>query len=140
MKKKTYFSALNYDYTKQPREENHLPSLTVPDQSLTIPEILKRYASGRSIDVAVFDDYQGEADNLTGVDIRTMDMQEVHELLTITKNNLAKLQQEDSLRRKKEYDEKLEQSIIAKFKVRTEAGKPSEQQTPSQFIQPKLPL
>ncbi|WNK13080.1 MAG: hypothetical protein [Microvirus sp.] len=139
MKKVTFKSCLNYDYTKELREQNNGESQTVPDQALTIPEVLKRYASGRPLDVAVYDDYQGDAEHLTGVDIRTMDIEEVHELLTITKTNLQKLQDETNIRRKKEYDEKLEESIIAKFKARQEADKPSEQQ-PSHFIQPKLPL
>jgi len=140
MKKKTYYSVLNYDHKTQPREKNEMESCTVPDQALTIPEILKRYASGRSVDVAVYDDYQGDAEHLTGVDIRTMDMEEVRELLDITKQNLLRLQQEENKRRQDAYDKKLEESTIAKYKARQEAEKPSEQQQPPQFLQPKLPL
>jgi len=39
-------SILNYDYTKHKGENNISPSLTVPDATMNIREIVKRYAQG----------------------------------------------------------------------------------------------
>ena len=140
MKKKTYYSMLNYDHTKQPKEANNGESDVKPNQTLTIPEILRRFASGRSIDVPIYDDYQGDGEHLTGVDIRTMDLEEIHQLLEVTRQNINNLKLETDRRRKIQQDEDLEKSIIAKFKARQEAEKPQEDNTNPQFIQPKLPI
>ena len=103
-----------------------LPHATKPDMALTISEILKRYSSGRSVNVPVYDEYSGDDDNLTGIDIRTLDMVEVQEMLARVNDSRQKLILEQSRRRKQEADEKLEASIIAKYKARMEAEKPVE--------------
>ena len=94
--------------------------------ALTISEILKRYASGRSVNVPVYDEYSGDDESLTGVDIRTLDMVEVQEMLSRVNESREKLILEQSRRRKVEADAKLEASIIAKYKARIEADKPVE--------------
>ena len=116
-----------YNYTVDalaPTVTTNLPHVTKPDMALTISEILKRYASGRSVNVPVYDEYSGDDDNLTGIDIRTLDMVEVQEMLSRVNESRDKLILEQSRRRKIAADEKLEASIIAKYKARLEAEKP----------------
>lgn len=118
-----------YNYTVDalaPTVTTNLPHATKPDMALTISEILKRYSSGRSVTVPVYDEYSGDDDNLTGVDIRTLDMVEVQEMLARVNDSREKLILEQSRRRKLEADEKLEASIIAKYKARMDAEKPVE--------------
>jgi len=114
--------------------------MTVPDQSLTIPEILKRYASGRPINVKQYDEYTGDDDNQTGVDIRTMDISEVHDLFNVTKANLQKLQTEKNQRLADERAADLEKSIIAKYEARRAAHKDQPEVESAKFIQLDLPI
>jgi len=46
----------NYDLEARFEPLNDEPSMTVPDQSLTVRDILKRYANGQPLDVHSFDD------------------------------------------------------------------------------------
>lgn len=126
-KKLVFRTPYNYtDHVFDLTVTTNLPHATKPDMALTISEILKRYSSGRSVNVPVNDEYSGDDDNLTGVDIRTLDMVEVQEMLARVNDSREKLILEQSRRRKKEADEKLEASIIAKYKARMEAEKPVE--------------
>jgi hypothetical protein len=72
MKKTNFRSSINYDHTTEKYESTELESETVPDQSLTIPEMIKRHASGRPINVKVYDEYDGGGDDLTGVEYHTI--------------------------------------------------------------------
>ena len=128
MKKNLVFRT-PYNYTVDalaPTVTTNLPHATKPDMALTISEILKRYSSGRSVNVPVYDEYSGDDENLTGIDIRTLDMVEVQEMLSRVNESREKLILEQSRRRKLAADEKLEASIIAKYKARLEAEKPVE--------------
>lgn len=52
-------NTLNYDHTKVIGEVNLYPSLTVPDQALSLAEIIRRFASGIPMDIGkipVFDE------------------------------------------------------------------------------------
>lgn len=57
MKFKTPYNAHEF---KTQMERNHLPSLTIPDQSFTIKEILDRFARGLSFNGAKVPVYNGE--------------------------------------------------------------------------------
>lgn len=48
--KRKFTVASNYDYTKEPGELNSQPSVTVPDQSMSIREIMDRFARGLPLD------------------------------------------------------------------------------------------
>lgn len=67
----------NAKYFQDPGELNALPSMTVPDQSLSVREILQRHASGYPMTVAVpfFNGEDGEY-----IDPRTLDISERVEL------------------------------------------------------------
>lgn len=61
-------------------EINSLPSMTIPDQTMSIPEILRRFASGLPLQGNKNPIYDGEDDILEGIDPRTLDISEIHEL------------------------------------------------------------
>lgn len=138
MKKTTFNSSINYDHTKQYATKFTLPSETIPDKSLTIPEMLKRFASGRKVDVKIYDDYDGGGDHLTGVDIRTLDITEVHDLVAKSNDAIIKLQGEADRRRKLKQDAELEASIIKKYEARRQENIPPVEKPV--FIQPIIPF
>lgn len=72
-----------------PGEVNTMPSLTVPDQALTIQEILLRYASGTLPNIVIGEEYNEDMPDLRGLDY-------------VERANLAKenLQQVSDLRAK----------------------------------------
>lgn len=57
-------------------EINNQPSLTVPDQTMTIKQILDRYARGIPFDNAKIPIYDGEDDVLEGINWQSMDLTE----------------------------------------------------------------
>jgi len=122
-------------------EHSELPGLTIPDRSLTIPEIIARYTSGRSLNVKVYDEYTGDHDHLTGVDIRTMDITEIKELVDVTNTNLRSLKSEQDRRRATDQAAALEKSIIEKYEARRRDQLESQKEPPApKFLQPSLPL
>lgn len=138
MKKKIFHSMLNYDHHKQPRSVITEPSMTKPDLALTIPEILNRFTSGRKVDVPIFDDFTGDDPSHTGVDIRTMDISEVHELLKVTRENAQRLQHEANLRHYQKQQEEYEKKVIEKYEQRRQE-KNEPEIPPNKFIQLEIP-
>lgn len=47
---KRFQTIFDYDYKEQPGERNTLPSLTVPNQSLTVLEMVARHQGGLDVD------------------------------------------------------------------------------------------
>ncbi|WP_373755077.1 hypothetical protein [Jeotgalibaca porci] len=72
------------------KEENHLPSMTVPDQAMSIEEILVRFASGTLPDVMHNIEYSDDMPDLRGLDIsELMDMKkQAQEDTTYLENEL----------------------------------------------------
>jgi hypothetical protein len=66
------------------------PSQTVPDQALTIREILKRYASGQPLGGGKEPLYEGEDGD--GIDPRTLDLAERQELEIAARQELAEIE------------------------------------------------
>lgn len=115
-------------------------SLTTPDMALTIPEIIKRYASGRNVNVQVYDQYDGDMeDKITGVDIRTLDIVQVSELLEKAKLNIETLQSEQRRRVQAEKDAEIEASIIKKYEARKAEVK-EQRKEPPQLVQMEIPI
>lgn len=69
---------LSYDCSLDVGEINTEPSLTVPDQTMSIREIMARYARGLPIDGARVEIWEGEDSDLP--DPRTLDLAERQEL------------------------------------------------------------
>lgn len=78
--KKQFNQATNPKYAKD-YETNLLPSMTIPDQSMSIPEIMRRFAAGLSIDNAKIPLYEGEDGVLDGVNLKTLDISERYALV-----------------------------------------------------------
>lgn len=92
---KKVLNPLNYDPSLFPGEINTQPSLTIPDQTLSLREILDRYASGRPVEGrASYSDFYDE-DNFHP-DPRTLDLEELYQL--------AQKSQEDILEAKGKVD------------------------------------
>lgn len=138
-KPKALVNSLTYDWRSQPGEKTSLPSLTRPDMALTIPEIMQRYASGRSVNLPVYDDFSGDHDHLTGLDLRTLDISEVHDLLEQTRTNLENLNTERNRRSAEAQRAALEKSIIEKHEAR-KSSENVEKLPPPKFIQTSIPI
>lgn len=71
------------NWTNRPQstgEVNTQPSQTLPDQTMSIPEILQRYARGLPITKGKVPIYQGEEDPFKGIDPKRLDLSELHNL------------------------------------------------------------
>ena len=75
-------------------EVNNDPSLTVPDQTMSIKEIMVRYARGIPFDNTKIPIYDGEDDILEGIDWRTLDLSEREEFKTRVSQELFELQRQ----------------------------------------------
>lgn len=98
-------------------EINNLPSKTIPDQAMSIPELIRRYASGLPLGAPKVPMYaeNPEEDLLFGKDFRTLDLSEQHD---IVKNA------------KREYEETI--SRLRNTDKQTERGSKQPEQTPSE--------
>lgn len=74
MKIKTQYNASEF---KKYRESNFSPSKTVPDQSLTVKQLLERFSRGMPLTGELTPVYNGDIDL---PDFNTMDISEIHDL------------------------------------------------------------
>lgn len=89
--KKKVRNSLNYEHTKQRYEKNTMPSQTIPDQSLSVKQILERYTSGRPIGNVYTPIYDGEDFDMP--DPRTLDLAERQELAQEYKDELRDIEE-----------------------------------------------
>lgn len=87
MKKFRIKTPFNYMEFEQDHEVNNEPSLTIPDQTMTIPEILERYARGLPIGGSNENEYYDEDDTLP--DPRTLDLEERFQLADKIRQELS---------------------------------------------------
>lgn len=85
--KRTVRNSLNYDHKKVRYQKFTQPSATIPDQSLSIREILLRHTSGRPIGNVYTPIYDGE--NYDMPDPRTLDLAERQQLAEEYKAEIA---------------------------------------------------
>jgi hypothetical protein len=80
MKIKTPYNAKEF---KDYGEKNSLPSMTIPNQAMSIPEMIRRYASGLPLGGArvPFYDENPEEDLLGGKNWNTLDLSEQNDLI-----------------------------------------------------------
>lgn len=93
---------LNYDHENHIGEINTLPSLTVPDQSMSVQEILDRYARGLPIGgsrVPIFD----EEDDMP--DTTHMDLADIQMLKETYADELQIIEKKRSKRSQKPADD-----------------------------------
>lgn len=84
------------------------PSLTVPDQTMSIRTILEKYARGENFNqkVPIFSD----EDN-SGLDIRRLDISEIHDLKQQNAEEIKKLQEELGNKQKQSAAKKRDEEI-----------------------------
>jgi len=81
-------NSLNYEYQDQKGEVNTLPSMTIPDQTMSIRTIVDRYAKGLPIS-AFTPIYEGE--DFYMPDPKTLDLVDRAELLENVKQEVESL-------------------------------------------------
>lgn len=81
-------TSMNYDFTDVVGEVNNLPSETIPDQSLSIKEILMRFSRGLPIDGQKVPWYD-EEDDLP--DPKTMDLADRQEFAEYARSEAERL-------------------------------------------------
>lgn len=91
------------NYVQEQFEVNDKPSMTIPDQTMSIREILTRYARGLPLGGGQ-DVYYDEEDEMP--DIRTMDLTDIADM------------RDEYLQRKAMYDEKIEKAKSEKTKAK----------------------
>lgn len=93
-----------YDYANhvKDREVNNLPSLTIPDQTMSIPELIRRYAQGLPLGaprVPMYDDVE-VGDLLQGRNWNTLDLTERAEIMKNVSYEVQDIITKESNRRK----------------------------------------
>lgn len=76
-------------------EVNNLPSMSVPNQSMTIREIFHRFASGQRLDIDNGLQYMGDDEF---PDPRQFDIEELQEMIRLNAENMKRM--EDELKQK----------------------------------------
>lgn len=96
-----------YAYTNSESSPEYEPSQTVPDDALSVRDILQRYAHNQPCNLAVHSDVGVDADtvgwdSLASVDLDTLDMAEIDSLTSFLNSRKAVLQEELNQRRAEE--------------------------------------
>lgn len=120
-------SANANDYPKNYRDCGG-KSATVPDQTLPLREIVKRYTRGVPLP-QVAGGYFDEEDS-DGVDIRTLDISEVDEMVKkareTVKENEGKKAKHKKQKEDEEYKQRVEKEIHEKIKTENKLPPPSQ--------------
>ena len=108
---KNHFNASDF---QNDNETSDKPSMTIPDQTLSIPEIMERFARGLPLGGANVELWEGEDDELDGVDLKTLDLSERYDLVKRRKEELEKLQEKyRKTIEEKQHQKRQEQAIKA---------------------------
>lgn len=86
-------NSLNYDPADWPGEKNTMPSMTVPDQAMSIQEILRRFAQGLPLGgqkVPLYD----EDIPFDAQEFQRMDLADKQEFMEANKRRMEQLQSE----------------------------------------------
>ena len=83
-------NSMNYQFTHQTGEKSTKPSMTIPDQTMSIREILDRYARGLPIEAGKVPIYDGE--DYTP-DPRYMDLADRQEYMEYAKDQIKSYQE-----------------------------------------------
>lgn len=91
-----------FDSSDYPGAVNSQSSLTIPDQSLTIRELLERYTRGLPLGVGNSYFYESDNDEITDDELLNKDFPSEDALTDITQNSLRINELRDSVARAKE--------------------------------------
>jgi hypothetical protein len=98
-----------YTRTKNSREIPSGTSQTIPDQSLTIKQILERHTRGLRIPDQMVGYYDSENDplELNGTNIETLDLSQKYDILNRVRNKTSNLRSAYNKQQTQSYEEKL---------------------------------
>lgn len=97
-------------------EVNPLPSLTLPDQSMSVREIMIRHANGIPFQAGKVPVYDGAEDfNDFLPNLATLDISERQELYERSQKYLAEYRESEARKKKQEDEKKLEQMFREKW-------------------------
>lgn len=120
-------TAYNYDHKKQRHERNHLPSMTIPDQSLTVSELVERNRRGLPLGGAKVPIWQENPETEYLPDIEKLDLAEIQEM----KENVA-AEIKEKQEQLQEFDKKRKNHKMRQLEIEIEqlkkqvGGKPDE--------------
>lgn len=115
MKFQTHFRRNERDH-----EVNTMPSLTIPDQSLTVTQLIARHTRGQSL-MGKLPVFESEDDVQLPPDWERMDISEKHEWIDEQAETVKDLQDSLNKRRadllKKQRDKEIDEAVEAKLKA-----------------------
>ena len=109
--KKTINTCLNYKVTEGKKPIG--VSQTVPDQTMSLRQILDRYARGLPIEGQKSQIWQGEETN--GIDIKSLDLAEIQEMREKHQDNMSVLNKEITDKRILKQKELLKKQVQKEF-------------------------
>lgn len=112
----------NYTRNNIPGEINRKPSVTQPDQSLSIPELLERFVTNRPVQVQ---DMQWHDDYIP--DVKKMDLVERQETIQQLQNQIEQIKQNHNLKNKERLQKKEAEKQAQIEAERSEAQKQAQQ-------------
>lgn len=107
-------------------EVNNQPSETVPDQTMSISEIMRRFASGLPLGGQKVEFFEGEDDFLDGVNPATLDLAEKQQISESVRDELAAIKDRQQKRNKQKEDKKLHQQFLKEQQEKFDNEKLSE--------------
>lgn len=101
---KRYKHPMNYNHLEEPKEVNTLPSLTVPDQTLSIREILNRSQRGLPIGGTEisYDFEDGDdsfQDDALGLPLASLDITERQDYVQSQKDKLSDIERKEKAKK-----------------------------------------
>lgn len=101
-------------------ETNDKPSLTVPDQTMSVQQIVSRYQRGLPISGQKVPVYYGDDENY--VDLDKMDLEEIHELIGRNRQTITQLRDKLKTRDTKTLEQRIDEYMNRRFPKRDEGG------------------
>lgn len=98
-------------------------SMTIPDQALSIKEILQRFTRGLPISGMGNPMFQGEKDILGGRDLRALDLSEKHDLLTAMEGVIKTREQEVMNKRQMAERNRIKEELRKELEAEAEKNK-----------------
>jgi len=77
-----------YQYLKIEGQKFTQPSMTIPDQTMSIPELIRRYAQGLPLGAPRVPIYEGDDDPMQGINFKKLDLSEQMQQLKIFSNEI----------------------------------------------------
>lgn len=129
------YNTLNYHKRKRPKEAAPGVSLTVPDQTMSLTEILRRYVRGEPITTGREPIYESDFEyEGGGINPKTLDISEVHEMKRKNSEYLIKTKKEEDEKSKKSRDEALRERYRLEFEAETKKKATASQRLDDQTI------